>query len=96
MQDLVVEFGIRSPQQSVVEVTERANRRLVGRFLSERGVSVVVPEDQRIKHDILIPPGENGGAQHGQVVSCEVTDPPSGHNQPLGRVVAVVHPVAVG
>lgn len=75
---------------AIVEVTERAHRRLVGRFLSERGVTIVVPEDQRIKHDILIPPGDAGAAQPGQVVTVEITDPPSGHAAPIGRVVEVL------
>jgi ribonuclease R len=78
------------PEGRIIEVTERINRKIVGRFLNERGITIVAPEDQRIKHDILIPPGESGGAEHGQVVSCEITDPPSGHNQPLGRVVEVL------
>ncbi len=75
---------------AVVEVTERGNRRLVGRFLDERGAQIVVPEDQRIKHDILIPPGDAGGARHGQVVGCEIVDPPSSHAPPIGRVVEVL------
>ncbi|MCO5119509.1 MAG: ribonuclease R [Burkholderiaceae bacterium] len=75
---------------AIVEVTERANQVLVGRFLDERGVNIVVPENQRIKHDILIPPGDAGGARHGQVVTCEIVDPPSGHSQPIGRIVEVL------
>jgi ribonuclease R len=78
------------PEGRIIEVTERINRKIVGRFLNERGITIVAPEDQRIKHDILIAPGDGGGAEHGQVVSCEITDPPSGHNQPLGRVVEVL------
>ena len=78
------------PEGHIVEVTERANRRLVGRLLSERGVTIVVPEDQRIKHDILIPPGEVGKAQPGQVVTVEITDPPSGHAAPIGRIIEVL------
>ena len=75
----------------VVEVTERVNRKLVGRFLNERGVNIVVPEDQRIKHDILIPPGESFKAQPGQVVIAEITDHPAGYgHQPIGRVVQVL------
>ncbi|MCP5264797.1 MAG: ribonuclease R [Burkholderiaceae bacterium] len=77
-------------EAAIVEVIERANLRLVGRFLNERGVQIVVPEDQRIKHDILIPPDETAGARHGQVVTCEITDPPSGHADPLGRIVEVL------
>ena len=78
------------PEGVIVEVTERANRRLVGRLINERGVTIVVPEDQRIKHDILIPPDELRHAQPGQVVTVEITDPPSGHAAPIGRVLEVL------
>jgi len=78
------------PEGRIVEVTERANRRLVGRFLNERGVTIVVPEDQRIKHDILIPPGESHVAEHGQVVSVEIVDPPANGAPPIGRIVEVL------
>jgi len=77
-------------EAAIVEVTERANHVLVGRFLDERGVSIVVPENQRIKHDILIPPGDAAGARHGQVVTCEIVDPPSGYSQPIGRIIEVL------
>ncbi len=78
------------PEGVIIEVTERAHRQLVGRFLSERGVTIVVPEDQRIKHDILIPPGDARHAQPGQVVIVEITDPPSGHAAPIGQVIEVL------
>ncbi len=74
----------------IVEVTERANRRIVGRFLSERGVDLVVPEDQRIKHDIVIPTGDTQRAQQGQVVTVEIVEPPVGGAPPIGRVVEVL------
>lgn len=75
---------------AIVEVTDRADRHIVGRLLNERGVFLVVPEDQRIKHDILIPPGNTHDAVHGQVVTCEVIDPPTRHTQPIGRIVEVL------
>ena len=78
------------PEGRIVEVTERANRRVVGRFLEERGVSLVVPEDQRIKHDIVIPAGETQRAQQGQVVTVEIIEPPAGGAPPIGRVVEVL------
>lgn len=77
-------------EAAIVEVTERANGVLVGRFLNESGVQIVVPEDKRIKHDILIAPGESGGAKHGQVVTCEITKPPARNHEPIGRVIAVL------
>jgi len=78
------------PEGTIVEVTERASRRLVGRLVLERGVTVVVPEDQRIKHDIVIAPGDANKAQPGQVVSVEILQPPNGHSPPMGRVVEVL------
>jgi len=77
-------------EAAIVEVTERAHGVLVGRFLNESGVQIVVPEDKRIKHDILIAPGESGGAKHGQVVTCEITKPPARNHEPIGRVTAVL------
>lgn len=78
------------PEGVIVEVLERRTNRLVGRFLNESGVNIVVPEDQRIKHDILVPPAETGGAEPGQVVTVEIIAQPSRHSQPLGRVVEVL------
>ena len=78
------------PEGTIVEVTERRTKRLVGRLLSERGVFVVVPEDQRIKHDILIPPGEVRKAQPGQVVTVEIVEQPSRYTQPIGRIDEVL------
>ncbi len=78
------------PEGTIVEVTERRTNRLVGRFLSERGVFVVVPEDQRIKHDILVPPSEHHAAQPGQVVVVEIIEQPSRYSQPIGKVIEVL------
>src|SRR5690606_26229471 len=65
------------PEGVIVEVLERRTNRLVGRFLKERGACIVVPEDQRIKHDVLIPPQEVNGAEHGQVVTVEIVQQPT-------------------
>ncbi|TAM89384.1 MAG: ribonuclease R [Candidimonas sp.] len=78
------------PEAIIVEVVERRTNRLVGRFLKEHGALIVAPEDQRIKHDILIPPGETGGAENGQVVTVEIVQQPTRHTQPLGRIVEVL------
>ncbi|RCS59596.1 ribonuclease R [Parvibium lacunae] len=78
------------PEGTIVEITERRTNKLVGRLLNERNVYVVVPEDQRIKHDILIPPNEIANAQAGQVVMVEILEQPSRYSQPLGRVVEIL------
>ncbi|MBF6616136.1 ribonuclease R [Pollutimonas thiosulfatoxidans] len=78
------------PEATIVEVVERRTDKLVGRFLKERGAFIVVPEDQRIKRDILVPASDTGGAEHGQVVSIQIVEQPTRHTQPLGRVVEVL------
>ena len=78
------------PEAMIVEVIERRTNKLVGRFLNERGALIVAPEDQRIKHDILIPASDTGGAEHGQVVTVEIVQQPTRHSQPLGRVIEVL------
>jgi len=74
----------------VVEVLERANRRIVGRLHAEHGVLFLVPEDRRIAHDILVPPAEAGRAKAGQVVTVDLVAQPSPHAQPIGRVAEVL------
>ena len=74
----------------IVEVLERANLKVVGRFLNEHGIGVVAPEDRRISQDILIPAGANGGAKPGQVVIAEIIEQPQRHAQPVGRIVEVL------
>ena len=44
------------PEGGIVEVTERANTKVVGRVFVEHGVVFVVPENKRISQDILVPP----------------------------------------
>ncbi len=78
------------PLGEIVEVIEHRTNRLVGRLLNERGVTIVVPEDQRVSHDILVPPGASSGAEHGQVVVVEIVQQPQRHVQPVGRVIEVL------
>ncbi|MGG1943732.1 ribonuclease R [Trinickia sp. NRRL B-1857] len=77
------------PEGHIVEVTERANKRVIGRLLNENGALIVAPEDKRINHDILVTQNTKK-AKVGQIVVVELTDFPSRHSQPLGRVVEVL------
>ncbi|MFX1761869.1 ribonuclease R [Paraburkholderia sp. A1RI-2L] len=77
------------PEGHIVEVTDRANRSVIGRLLNENGALIVAPEDKRIGHDILVTQNAKK-AKVGQVVVVELTDFPSRHSQPLGRVLEVL------
>ncbi|MGE5713799.1 MAG: ribonuclease R, partial [Betaproteobacteria bacterium] len=78
------------PEGEIVEVIESRTNKLVGRLLNERGVTIVVPEDQRIQHDILVPPGATLSAEPGQVVVVEILQQPQRYVQPVGRVIEVL------
>ena len=78
------------PMGAVVEVLERARRRIVGRLHAEHGVLFLVPEDRRIAHDILVPPAEAGRAKAGEVATVELVAAPTRHAQPIGRVAEVL------
>ena len=49
----------------VIEVLDRGNRTVVGRFEEESGIGSVIPDNSRINHHMLIPPGEEGDAPAG-------------------------------
>ncbi|HSU77426.1 MAG TPA: ribonuclease R [Burkholderiales bacterium] len=76
------------PVGTLVDVLERAKRRIVGRLQDEHGVLVLVPEDRRIAHDILVP--DAGKANAGAVVTVDLVEPPAPHAQPVGRVAEVL------
>ncbi len=83
------------PEGKIVEVTERANKMLVGRVIEEHGVAFVVPENRRISQDILLAPAEKGARKlpkprAGQVVMVELIEQPGRNAQPIGRVVEVL------
>ena len=78
------------PEGAIVEVLERKTLRLVGRFQESDGIASVAPDDRRMQHDVLIPPTARGDARAGQIVVCEITQPPSPNRLPLGRILTVL------
>lgn len=74
----------------IVEVLERRVPRLVGVYSERAGVGLVDPDDERIHMDVVIPADARGDARNGQLVVCEITEPPSGNRPPLGRIVSVL------
>ena len=75
---------------SLVDVLERKNDRVVGRFVQERGITFVIPDNARIAKDILVPPEHRGAAESGQIVTVEIVEQPSKRNPPIGRVFEVL------
>lgn len=78
------------PEAAIVEVLERRTIKLVGRLIKENNTFIVVPEDQRIKHDILIPAQDLGQAKAGQVVTVQILRQPASHIQPTGKIIEIL------
>ncbi|GHA21590.1 ribonuclease R [Arenicella chitinivorans] len=74
----------------IVDVIERGNLEVVGRYYNENNLHFVVPDDQRIGQDIFVLPEHTAGAETGQVVSVKITKHPTKHFQPVGEIVDVL------
>ncbi|HXN16415.1 MAG TPA: ribonuclease R [Usitatibacter sp.] len=78
------------PEAAIVEVLERANKKVVGRLFVEHGVAFVIAENKRISQDILITPESLKDAKDGQVVVAELISQPSKHAEPIGRITEIL------
>ncbi|MCH8913978.1 MAG: VacB/RNase II family 3'-5' exoribonuclease, partial [Planctomycetes bacterium] len=75
---------------SIVEVLERRNQTVVGRYFLDNRIGIVVPEDKRISQAILVPDGEERDAHPGQIVVVKIVEPPTRRRQPVGHVIELL------
>ncbi|WP_438768213.1 ribonuclease R [Kushneria sp. TE3] len=78
-------------EAGVNEILERNTPSLIGLY-RKRGsdIAVVVPENSRIAHEIIIEEGSANGAEDGQVVEVRITTQPGLRQQPIGEVTEVL------
>ncbi|MBI3494121.1 MAG: ribonuclease R, partial [Acidobacteria bacterium] len=83
----------------IIRILERGNERIVGRYERDDaaragsradGAGSVVPFDRRVLMDILVPPGQEGGASPGEMVIVELTRWPTSTRVASGRVAEVL------
>lgn len=75
---------------AIIRITSRAHRTVVGRFELLRGFAVVIPSDERITNQIIVPLEESGGAPHGKIVSAEITRWPAKEMAATAKVIEVL------
>jgi ribonuclease R len=81
----------KGPEGSIIRVLERGLQRIVGRYEDDgRLGGHVVPFDKRVLHELSIAPGDSEGAQPGEMVSAQITRPPTATRNPAGRVLQVL------
>lgn len=74
----------------IIDVIQPRKAGIVGRFFVEHNICFVVPDDARIKQDILIDPKEKLSARHGQMVVVNIIQRPSKRNNAVGKVIEVL------
>jgi ribonuclease R len=74
----------------LVEVLERANTQLVGRYYEEEGIAYIVPDNKRISQDLLVPEKNKNQAKHGQYVVAKIVHQPEKHRQAIGEVLSII------
>jgi ribonuclease R len=76
---------------AVVEVVERKNTRIVGRYThSDTGVGFVTPDNKRFTQNIIVPEEQLFGALDGQIVVVEILEFPTKFRQAVGRVIEIL------
>lgn len=75
---------------AVVNVLERANHNVVGRFFIEENVGFVVPSNKRINQDVIVPPDQQAGARHEQIVEVHIDAQPTFRSQPIGHITEIL------
>ncbi|XQW86917.1 ribonuclease R [Thalassotalea piscium] len=89
---ILVDRSDRKGRQEIkiIDVVQPRKAGIVGRFFVEHNIAYVVPDDARIKQDILIDPDKKMGARHGQMVVVEVIQRPSKRANAVGKVIEVL------
>src|ERR1041384_3042378 len=75
----------------IIRILERSGQLIVGRYdRDDNGLGYVVPFDRRVLMDISVPPGQEGGASPGEMVTVELTRWPTATRGAVGRVAEVL------
>ncbi|PCI52662.1 MAG: ribonuclease R [Gammaproteobacteria bacterium] len=92
VQAILVDRSDRKGRKEVkiLEVIEPRKAPIVGRFYVDHHVCSVVPEDTKIKQEILIDPKAKLGARHGQMVVVDLVQRPTKRSLAIGNVIEVL------
>ncbi|TLU66656.1 ribonuclease R [Thalassotalea litorea] len=88
----VVEGADTKSKQEVkiLDILEPRTDAIIGRLFVDNQSIVVVPEDARITHEIVIPKDKRGAARHGQMVIVELLQRPSKRSSAIGQITEVL------
>jgi len=74
----------------ILEVVEPRKAGIVGRYYVDHHISMVMPDDARIKQEILIDPEQRLGARHGQMVVVDIIKRPTKRTNAVAKIIEVL------
>jgi len=80
----------KGKEGSILRILERKTRKVVGKFMKGKHYSYVLPEDERVLSEVLVPDGETKRARPNQIVVAEITQYPTERTRPVGRVTHIL------
>lgn len=80
----------RRQEGEVVNILERGNTTVIGKFEDSRNFGFVVPNNKRIYQDIFIPKKLTLGAKNGEVVIAKINTYPDGRRNPEGEIIEII------
>jgi len=80
----------RGPEGEIIEVIERVNKTLVGRFEKSKNFGFVVPDNKKIAQDIFIMKENTKRAKTGDKVIVQIKKWPKGRRNPEGKVIEII------
>jgi ribonuclease R len=75
---------------TVVEILQRRYEEIVGRYFQEKGYGIVLPDNKRVTHEIVIPPGYGKPASDGQYVSARIMEYPNKRSKAVAEITAIL------
>lgn len=77
---------------TVLDVVERAQSKVVGRFYMDRGVAILEAEDKRLSQSIVLEPESVAQfkPQSGQVIVAEIETYPEAHRPAVAKLIEVL------
>jgi len=86
----VESIGKKGKEGSIIRILDRGYHHVVGKFMRGKNYSYMIPENERITQEILIPEGETKRARPNQMVVAEITRYPTERLRPEGRITQIL------
>lgn len=74
----------------IVRILKEAKSTIIGRYFIEEGIGFVIPDDNHISFDILVPQEKNMNAESGSIVVVELLQRPHRRIKALGQITEIL------